>query len=452
MKWLIILFSIFAIACEKDSFKQDPLEGQPDRIRNGSHPDQRKPDARPPCSIDSLVIESSPRVGIFEEGQLGTMTFKGRVLDCGTEEYEIEVLNEPEEADYDKTTGVLTYTPPYSIVQGNSFFVERSFKLRMKTLSKPVVIRDHSVVYFVRRPGSRKPVIEDFEKLPDTVNEGSMTAFFVVVRDEDSTSGVNGRINPPHLNLVTTSHNETNALPYMSIFNSTKPVQDPDDKNLWRFRVTINTTPYRNPVDKDMTLRFGVVAVSQFGVLSDPEPRNFELKNRVKKPKITWPELNDVSHKMQKGTRNNFVFWAVDPLKEGYTEVSFVTNCSKLPGTAVCNCEYVGNYMSSSAEKGSYCSIDWDIPANMQRERQNFKVRVVNTNFTDEGDTKSVTLTRTIVLEDAEERPPVQTPVQPHPPEDESNPPVNPPQPDPNEPPGGSDGPVGFGTSQGEKR
>ncbi|MCB0392656.1 MAG: hypothetical protein KDD58_15305, partial [Bdellovibrionales bacterium] len=116
MKWLIIFISFFLIYCEKDNLKQDPLEGQPDRIRNGNPADLRKPDNRPACSRDSLVIEATPSVGVFEEGQLGKITFSGRVLDCGTKEYEIEILNKPNEADFNN--GIFEYLPPETLVQG----------------------------------------------------------------------------------------------------------------------------------------------------------------------------------------------------------------------------------------------------------------------------------------------------------------------------------------------
>ncbi|MCB0391210.1 MAG: hypothetical protein KDD58_07965, partial [Bdellovibrionales bacterium] len=320
-------------------------------------------------------------------------------------------------------------------------------KVRMKTISKPVVIRDQLFTYFVRRPATRKPIIESVENLPFDLKEGESKQIFVLVRDEDSSSEKGGIISPPRLNLVTTVHNETNALPYMSVFNFDDPFQDPNDPLLWRFTININTQNYKNVVDRDREVHFGLMAVSQFGVISDIGLHSFTILNRVKEPRITWPETGEFKHVMIKGQKNTFTFWAVDPLREGFTEAEILTNCSDLPGEAICQCKYIGNAFSSSREKGSFCSIYWAIPADYKESKADFKIRITNTNFLDKQDIQVVGYTRTLFLEEGPGFPKF-----PLPPIDDDNdetpePPV---QPEPNKPPGDQRGPVGFGSIQGD--
>ncbi|MCB9027408.1 MAG: hypothetical protein H6625_13900 [Bdellovibrionaceae bacterium] len=453
MKWFIVLLSCFLLACEKDSFKQDPLEGQPDRIRNGDSPDNRKPEPRPACPQQSLIIESVPRVGMFEEGELGTITFSGRVLKCGTDEYEIDVLNLPEGAIYDKQKGVLEYTPPFALVQGSDYYIESYFDLRMKTLSKPVVVKEQRVVYFVRRPGGRKPVVESFKKFPSEIFEGKNTQFEILVKDEDAIRNANGAVKPPRLNFVTTQQDERNALPYLSVYKPQDPIQDFNDKNLWHFVVNLRTEGFENTVNRNLTVKFGVVAISQFGVISDLFEEQFTILNRVKTPYVSWPEVKVIKTELSKGANNLFSFWAVDPFKEGSTRVEFETDCSLLKGKAICKCVYDGNGWSYSLENGSYCTIEWDIPANMIEDRQDIYFKVKNTNLRDSDDYKELHLTRTFFLKKAKvDVEPPNDPLPPDPPPESSNPTPNPPtvEPPPEEPPPeGTKGPTPFNNFNG---
>lgn len=415
MKLFILILNLFILACDKDSFQQDPLKEQPKEIREGVSPELRKPEARPACPPDSLIIESVPSVGVFEEGEKGAMTFTGRVLKCGTEAYELEILNLPEGATYDSQTGVLEYTPPFSVVKGQEYFMQEQFKLRMKTIGEPVIIKEENIVYFVRRPSAHKPKIIGFEELPKSIEEGKNTQFYVLVKDEDFANGPDDISTPPRLNFVTVRNNESNALPYLHIYNAHNPQRDPNDKSLWRFTVNLRTQQFENVISRNLFVHFGVIAISSFGELSIPKEGSFEILNRVKEPYLSWPDVKNFQYKMYRGRKNILTFWAIDPLKEGYTQVVFNNSCKGLPGKAQCQCTYVGNSSSPSREEGSFCTIEWSIPEDLKGQSTSLSLTIRNTNFKDPKDVREISTFRTIFIEQAppEAKPPDSPPPPP---------------------------------------
>ncbi len=404
---VLLVLALFVLsACDNGSFKQDPLADESDRIRNGEHPDNRKVESRPACPIDSLLLEVTPRVSVFEEGVAGEMKISGRVLKCGEPEYKIEILNLPEEASFDQATGLFKFEPAIGTILANSYYTERHLRMRMTTLSRPVVVKEKTVVYFVSRPSERRPIITNITDLPERVHEGKDLFFSVQVKDEDSIE-VNGISLPPKLRVVATDDGPASALPFMSVVNADSPIQDSVDKTLWTFIVQIATKSYDNIIKKDTKMWFGLIAVSNFGMLSESKEYDFSLLNRVGAPKVTWPKASVLAHHMQKGQKNRFVFLAFDPLSEGQVRASFIGECSQLPGTANCSCKFVGK------QAGSYCSIEWEIPDTAAEKRVSFTLEVFNTNKQDSKDSYYKKITRTILLDEAPV-PPV--PVDPAPP------------------------------------
>lgn len=429
--FLTTLLLLAGVACDKGAFKQDPLAGEPDRVRNGTPPELRKPDNREACPTDALLIETFPDVAVFEEGVHGEMKILGRLLGCG-QTYEIEVLNPPPGSNFDSATGMFSYVAPKYTVMSESYYVEKYLKLRMKTLEEPVVIKDRTLVYFVRRSSRTKPEIEKVEGLPNRINEGSEDFFQVYVRDEDSI-GLHKELYPPRLRLVNNVEGKGNAIPFLRVNRPSEPIQDKNDPTLWVFSVSINIRDRGNVFSSNENVSFSMVATSRFGAISDSKTERFQIVNRVKDPTISWGDKSHPIQTMRKGEANNLVFFAYDPLKEGRVSAEIATDCSKFGGDISCKCFFV------YPNEGTSCQISWLIPRELEgleNNRVTFEIEVKNQNPQDYADYKVVKFSRDIFLEEAriEEPSPIDdSPDVPEPPpEDEGDlPPPPPPEDDP---------------------
>lgn len=376
MKWYLIVtaavLSMALTAC--GGTQQDPLAEESEAVQNGEPPGKPKPPEEKVLAQDVLRIFSSEgdyfvfREGVEQEVEVRATSSFDNV------QYTVEItnLNQFKDATSDLVLGdsksgtgaqaSFKWTPPKGQVIADVVTYQLEARVRTTNLANEYVyIKKFQV--FVYKENFPAPEIVSISPVPGAVKEGTTSSFTVTVKDTDATPAT-----APDL-LVMTGYTDKNGAPFLS-WNA--PVQDSSNPSLWAFTVRVNLT------DVEITngannAELALAVVSAAGKKSQAQNVAYTIWTSVMLPTTSW--LEPVAFKI--GQKNHFDFSILDPKGEGDLSALFITQCASLPGAPQCACvSKVG--VAGKANTLSACSIDWDVPANIPFQEQQFLINAEN--------------------------------------------------------------------------
>lgn len=340
------------------SLNQDPYAEKSEEIRNGVPPElDREPAAPKPLASDALRIDSLDFYS-FREQVESEIVLSGRVLQPNPSfELSIDNISEFPGAKFDAKTGSFKWLPPKETT-GGEYGVAKRLIARLTAPSAtggPLLGTTKAILVYVTR-AEVDPEILSVDDLvrPNPTREGEIRRFTVVVRDPDSVDVDGAR---PVLNAVPSQRgpSDISGLVYMqeTSFSEKNPVQDPNDKRRWIFKMVMDLRVPANQRGRDFTanqanFRFGLQAVSRFGRVA---MKNVDASviTDVLKPDASWFDAIEAVA----GQENIIQFTAFDPYSEGKISVNFVTRVDQLPGSAVSFCK------AASRDGNMLCRISW---------------------------------------------------------------------------------------------
>lgn len=339
--------------CQK--MKQDPLDGQPDWVRDGVPP-ERKVDPRPKALPADVMRIDSADFADFREGEPGELKVGARVLIANTG-YDLQLTNIRDfpGAVFDAAAGSFKWTPPIGYV--NSEYTRAAhldFTLTAQTV--PVTSTVKSIKVFIGRQNVDPSIVsvDDLSKNP--INEGEKREFQVVVKDPTASNTPNNR---PRLMVVASTSDQFSAAHMVTNSNS-DPSQSMIDPSLWIFKLTLDTRNYELTPDRSL-FKFGLIALSHFGNTSGPRTVDVLIGNKLREPSISWVDTAVLTM----GQKNSYNFSVYDSSFrdsssrniEGQISVQVVTQLANLPGSPTLNC------VTQSRSGDALCTLNWDVPS-----------------------------------------------------------------------------------------
>lgn len=337
--------------------QQDPLADQPETVRRGIPVEVvREPPAAKPVKQEALRIDANDFFS-FKEGIAGEAVITGRVL-MPNVPFKIEIENMASEfpgSTYDSTTGVFKWTPSRDAL-GVDYGTAKRLVVRLTTTGVPILGTTKSILIHVTR-GENDPEIVAVEDLVTVfTREGKDRKFLVTVRDPDSADFDGAR---PKLFTIPSRRgpNDVSGLVYMEESKpaAPNPVQDPNDKSLWIFKMVMDLTAKNGDLrGRDFTrgeerFFFGLQALSRYGRIA-VRPVDVTIRTSVMKPLVSWLDPIEVVADQE----NTVQFTVFDPHDEGKLDLNFTTRVDQLPGKATQHC--------TEALRGGgmlLCKISW---------------------------------------------------------------------------------------------
>lgn len=337
---LVTAILVAALGLSLGACKQDPLEGQPDSVKNA-----KKPGGKPTTGTpsDSLLIDVNDFYQI-KEGDNLEFKIAGRVIIGGLgHDITIENMKDFPGMSHSKATGEVKWKPSLDYVKSGSEVVV-PLKILMVTTGGKTLIRRKEVAIMVLRQFVGPDVVSA-NSLQEMI-EGDIDDFSVTVKSPEEATA-------PTLSvaLVRAGTEDGNAYIELDRGVAINPVRSTVDPSLWTFYLKINL------VDAEVTdgaddLYFGLQAVSSYGLTSTVKSFSYRVKTNYEMPRTSW--LAETT--MTAGKETNFQFMVYDLKDEGRVTAS-ITNCADMPG-AQCNCVAMGRSQVQ-------CSVRWTPDASL---------------------------------------------------------------------------------------
>lgn len=269
----IITLLLFTAACA-----QDPLEDQPENVRNGVPPLTQV--TGEPIPRDFFHLEVAPEVPVFYEGEVGSFVLEGRITDKADLPVTITVNNLPTGAKFDEATGTVTWQPEFGLLSAgeSSKLIPFTATISTDELGVATSVVENFHLWIHKR--IVKPEIVNFKATKGTslyrILEGSKIDITVEVKSVYETIAPKLRFYGPnnHLNGVTFMESVGNPT-----FNATT--------KLWEYTYILNTQ------NKNLTVsskNYGVEleALDNSGDTSITKSLSFKVVTKVGEPKTTW--------------------------------------------------------------------------------------------------------------------------------------------------------------------
>lgn len=357
-KWSCLLLAALLLTVNACSTKQDPLDGQPDNIKNGVPPDKKTD--KPSFDARNVVIDSDDAY-VMKENESQTITFTGRYLLPDAQDIQLILKNQAEFPGI-KVTSVngshtnkglkpaqltITWTPKASGTDN----IQKFFFDVVMYIPNLNIVAPKSVPLFVEKKIGAPQIVRD-EKMPTSIREGEQVMATIYVND---ITGEDADGKRPVLTLVS----EAMGVPQLNQFVSVGRARSVG-ANLWAFDVRFDLKAEITPSQYQTSLKF--VASNRYGQVSQEKLYTIKVTTAVEKPQTSWANKSIVNFKA--GQKNTYNFWIMDPKFEGNITwiVAASSDLNKWPGKATLTCQYVVAPNGSSNSQ-AFCQLDWDIPA-----------------------------------------------------------------------------------------
>lgn len=355
MKYLILaalMMSLGLVSCGKEN----PLSGKDQGVQEATPPaNSEKPqgDDEKALRIDTDDFYS------FTEEQDNQYQIKGIVLIAKADfELSIENLADFPDAKFDPATGVFEWMPPNGFITDfNTKRMNLNILISTKNVT-PIRIKHKTVPVFVT-PSAKIPTVMSvkFDQGRTSMREGEVLKFDVQVKD---ITGVDVEGSRPALNFLPGNDGSVEAASLVTEqdlgYNVSNPSVDANDKSLWTFHMQIDLRK-REVTASKVNVRFNIVAVSRFKVVSQSLNASLDILTGLQAPTLSWAE----AQQMKAGQKNNFTFMVLDPRGEGEVQFSMLTDCSKISPTLTCGA--CTSIKDPTLGKILSCPVSWDIPA-----------------------------------------------------------------------------------------
>lgn len=337
---LLVLVVAFLFGCNSGFKGQDPLEGQPENIRQAIPPEEKiDSPANDILPEDALIIDADLFYE-FVEGKKGVVKISSRSMLPDTtytldlEYVEQRLVSASTTVSPDGHTQTLEWTPPHGFVGDLSVKRMNVTVVIHAKRGKTYLSRRQDIQIVVYRKDKRPEIVEIID-LPekDGVREGQSAAFKVVVRDPESVSRVLSSAvvgSPPQLRFVRTSEYK-NLVPFLKLIGS--PQRSKEDPELWMFNVRVELNNESNLSRNRDTYYFGLQAVNRHSNPSRVSKQELTVYSDLFAPFVTWGSEDFVI--FQEGKENYFSFAVFDPRQEGEVSIEWITDWKKYPGLVV---------------------------------------------------------------------------------------------------------------------
>ena len=304
-------------------FKQDPLSGQSDRLRDSG---PKKPDKPPekPVETRNLLIDRSA-AEVFIENQESFITVKARSLlpEFDQTQIIIENIDEFPDAQFIEAEGKFVWKPRIGTT-GLSTEIKKILKVRAFATSSRAknlgALTHGEEVQITVTKVPEVPSVKQIADLPSGLREGEDEIFHVLVKDPD------GGVVEPVLQFGNPT--DTSKESIASYIEVTKTVWDPVSL-LWTYdcRVSIKGEITNGSVYAG----FSVKVLSGFGKFSPAVDASVLVFTALDNWKSTWP--NSLSIKPGVETKMPFVLY--NPKGEGQITITK----RGLPGASKLECD-----------------------------------------------------------------------------------------------------------------
>lgn len=383
----IVSISAFGIllGCE-----QDPLAKYPDNIKNGLPPD-KKPEKKKNVPKDAMVLEMSPQVASFIEGQNGKLLFTGRLLGYTDVESQVRLTNLPDGAVFDQATGILDWTPGLDTIVGGETFATVNITAQMVALTEPPMLIEETFPVMVFR-NATVPVIRSVSSIND-VTENDRKEFTIAVLDDSSPASKNIPAKAPVISFLNTGSGNDGV---QFVKTNGMPSQDTTNPARWVYRYYIDL--FEREVTKDkQEFDFNIQVTNRFGEESQPQRVRFLVLTDTSYPVITWAEQTAEVQVGQKYSSHFSVFSEkgdgemLAEFKVGTGGYAYDT-CDKLPGDVTCSCNQKGMYDTDVLE----CEFSWTPGNEAAGTDYTISILATNQNKTNKSLTKTLGTNNTI--------------------------------------------------------